>query len=314
MSDQTDKLKIAVLLGGIGSERDISLQSGATIAAALRKAGVDVVEFDIAPDRLSILDDETIDVFFPALHGQFGEDGQLQAILEQRNLCYTGSDSAASITAFDKVKCKSAVAAAGVPIPLHITVSNEDTVTSIAHRIAALGYKFVTKPISQGSSVGVNILSDIFKASETAIATFNEYGSCMVEQYIAGKEITVGILDSEPLPIIEIRPKTGFYDFQAKYLDDTTEYLFDTIDDSDLVKNLSNLGVKSFNASNCRHWGRVDFLLTEDKKPYFLEINTLPGFTSHSLVPMAGKKAGYSASDVCMKIVNAALKDNNVKV
>ena len=301
-------------MGGIGSEREISLQSGATIASALREAGVDVVEFDIAPDRLEILDDHSIDVFFPALHGEFGEDGQLQEILESKGLCYAGSDSISSRIAFDKAACKSAVRQTNVPIPMHVMVTASDTAMGLSHRIAPLGYRFVIKPPSQGSSVGVSIIKDIQQASEVAVATFKEYGACMVEQFIAGRELTVGILDGEPLPIIEICSKTDFYDYHAKYVDDSTEFLFDTIDDRSLTAKISEMAVDCFNAAGCRHLARVDFILAEDDKPYFLEINTLPGFTSHSLLPLAGAKAGLSASRVCMKIVEAAMKTFSEKV
>ncbi len=294
-------------MGGIGSEREVSLESGATIASALREAGVDVVEFDIAPDRLSILDDESIDVFFPALHGEFGEDGQLQEILESKGLCYAGSDSGASRVAFDKVECKNAVRQANVPIPLHVMITDADTVQSIVHRISALGYTFVIKPPKQGSSVGVQIIKGLVEASEVAMATFKEYGECMVEQFIDGRELTVGILDGKPLPIIEIRSKTDFYDYHAKYIADSTEFLFDTIDDAALVARISEIAVVSFRAAGCRHWGRVDFILADDDTPYFLEINTLPGFTSHSLLPLAAAKAGLTASQLCMKIVETAL-------
>jgi D-alanine-D-alanine ligase len=172
-----------------------------------------------------------------------------------------------------------------------------------------LSPKVVIKPICEGSSVGVEIHTDLQKATEAAIRCRQQFGNCMVEEFITGRELTVGLLEGKALPILEIRPKTKFYDYQAKYESDATEYLFDTISDAAVVKRLQQDAEKAFAALGCRHLGRIDFILTDDNTPYVLEMNTLPGFTSHSLLPMAAKKAGIPAEDLCRRIVEAAWRD-----
>ena len=308
MPEQKKNIKVAVLAGGISNERDISLQSGKTIADALVQAGLEVISSDIAPDKLDILDDRSIDVFFLALHGKFGEDGELQEILEQRDLCFAGSGSAASKIAINKIACKEAVQITGIALPLHISVQDAGNTRHLIELIRQLGTKVVVKPISDGSSFGVRIIDDAKAAAEAGIETSKKFGDCMIEQYIRGREITIGILNGKPLPIIEIKSKHNFYDFDAKYLDDNTEYLFDTIKDKKLIENINALAVQCFNAVGCSHWSRVDMILSEDNVPYFLEINTLPGFTSHSLVPMAANKAGLTNAQLCLEIVNAAIE------
>ncbi len=309
MVEIENDIKVAVLMGGISNERQISLQSGSMISSALSEAGAEVVSFDIAPDRLEILDDESIDVFFLALHGEFGEDGELQAILEERGLCFAGSGSAASKIAIDKAACKEAVQRTGVALPLHVTVKLTDDIESLSKEIMHLGERVVIKPVTHGSSFGVRIVDNTAEATKTAFETYEKFGNCMIEQFVAGREITVGILNGKTLPIIEIRSKRGFYDFDAKYTDEDTEYLFDTIEDAEVIDKINTLALECFNAVGCRHWGRVDLILTDDGTAYFLEINTLPGFTSHSLVPMAANKAGLSNGQLCLEIANAALEN-----
>ena len=307
-----EKLKVAVLTGGISAERNISFQSGRLVADAIEKAGWEVVSFDIRPDNLSMLDDDSIDVFFPAIHGTFGEDGQLQEILEQRGLCYTGSGPEASRIAFDKEECKKTLRKTEIPLPKDIFLTSADNIDGLSERILSLGQTVVVKPVSDGSSFGVQIIEAEY-AAPAAVKTFQEFGSCMVEEFVAGREITVGILNGKTLPIIEIRSKTGFYDYQAKYVSDSTEYLFDTIDDAGLVARINSIAVESFNLIGCSHFGRVDMILSDASVPYFLEINTLPGFTSHSLFPKAANKAGLSNSQLCMKIIETAMRDSNRK-
>ena len=300
-------------MGGIGSEREVSLLSGANIATALRGADFDVVEFDIAPDRLGILDDGSVDVFFPALHGEFGEDGQLQEILEARGLCFVGSDSRSSRLAFDKIVSKELFSGVGVRVAGDVCITSAEHLEGLCDRLAKVGERFVVKPIREGSSVGVEIVSGHVEAALAGEKCFSKYGDCMIEEFIAGREITVGILNGRALPVIEIRSKMQFYDYHAKYVDDATEYLFDTIADGDVVARVQEMAVKCFEVLGCRHLGRVDMIIDDDDAEYVLELNTLPGFTSHSLLPMAGAKAGYSASRLCSQIVEAALESSGNK-
>ena len=303
----SNNLKIAVLRGGISAEREVSLVSGANIAAAVAEAGIEVIESDITPEDLSILDDDSVDVFFLGLHGTFGEDGQVQKIMEDRGLVFTGSGSVASKAAFDKHKSQHIFRDAGVTVPWHVCVAGDTKSDSLAETLAKVGEKFVVKPITQGSSVGVEIITGPEKAADAAIKCFAEYGDCMVEEFIDGREITVGIVNNKTLPIIEIRVRTQFYDYHAKYVDDGTDYLFDTVTDKKLIEKINDDALTCFNALGCRHLSRVDFIIDRDGTPYVLEINTLPGFTSHSLLPMAARKAGIETSELCKQIINAAI-------
>ncbi|MCI0499025.1 MAG: D-alanine--D-alanine ligase [Planctomycetales bacterium] len=307
-------LKIAVLAGGIGSERAISLLSGQTVYQALQEAGVAAVLADITPEDMSILDDGSIDVFFPILHGQFGEDGQLQQILEERRLRFTGSGSESSRKAFDKLLSKQVFFQAGLPVAKHIIVHSGDTVLDLKRLLQKLASKFVVKPLRQGSSVGITITDSVETAAVKALDCFRQYGDCMVEEFIAGREITVGILNGTALPLIEIRSKAAFYDYQAKYESDDTEYLFDTVGDAALVNRTQQLAVACFNELGCRHLSRVDFILTDDGRPVILEINTLPGFTSHSLLPMAAARAGIAKPQLCRQIVEAVWNEDHASI
>ena len=299
-------MKVAVLFGGIGAERQVSIQSGRCVAEALEQAGFCVASADVRPDELDVLQDESIDVFFPALHGQFGEDGQLQQILEDNSLVYTGSGPAASRLAFDKLASKKLFERAGAATPRVVEFSRDSDVRHIEKQLRRLGKKYVVKPVRQGSSVGVSIVSTADEALATAQRTLAEYGDCMIEQFVPGREFTVGILCDLALPIIEIRTQNSFYNYQAKYIDEGTQFLFDSIDDPAVAARISRAAMDCFNALGCRHFARVDFILSEDAVPYALEVNTIPGFTSHSLLPKAAAKTGLSMSQLCVKIVEAA--------
>jgi D-alanine-D-alanine ligase len=261
------KLKTAVLAGGIGQERDISLQSGDCVAKALKQIGLNAVIADIAPDNLDILENGSIDVFFIALHGKFGEDGQLQQILEDRGLCYTGSGPKASRLAFDKLSAKQRFIEAGVTTPKVIPFD----VNTEAKQLEQLCDKFVVKPIRQGSTIGVTIVDNPKSALAEARKCSAQYGNCMIEEFIPGRDVTVGILCNQVLPIIELRTQTCFYDYQAKYVDDRTQFLFDTIDDPAVTAKIESAAIDCFNALGLRHFARVDFRLSNDKIPYALE-------------------------------------------
>lgn len=306
-SDIGNDVKVAVLMGGVSRERDVSLASGRFVAQALREAGAVVVASDIGPDNPDILEDDSIDVFFIALHGGFGEDGRLQQILESRRLVYTGSGPEASRLAFDKMASKRAFAEAGVVTPAAVEFVSGDNDREIRRRLRGFAGGYVVKPVREGSTIGVSIVDDAGSAVEAARRCFDKFGDCMIEEYIQGRELTVGILGGQVLPIVEICAKSGFYDYHAKYLDDETEYLFNTIDSARLRADISKAALDCFNALGCRHFGRVDFILGNDGAAYALEVNTIPGLTSHSLLPKAAAKVGLSMSDLCVRIVKLAL-------
>jgi len=300
------KLKVAVLMGGIGTERDISIQSGRCVAEALKEAGFDVVTADIQPDNLDILGDGSIDVFFIALHGEFGEDGQLQQILEDKSLVYAGSGPSACKLSFDKMASKKAFAKAGIAIPAGIEFNPNADTGQLEKQLQQLADKYVVKPIGQGSSVGFHIANSWREAIAAASECFSEFGDCMIEELIPGRDITVGILCDQALPIIELQTRTGFYNYQAKYSDEQTEFLFDTIKDPVLTAKIGAAALGCFNALGCRHFARVDFRLSNDGIPYVLELNAIPGFTARSDLPKAAAKIGLSMSDLCTKIIEAA--------
>lgn len=302
-SQKSEQMRVAVLRGGVGREREVSLESGRCVAEALRQGGVDVMTSDIRPDDMTILDRKDIDVFFLALHGEFGEDGQLQQVFEDRGLVYTGCGPEASRLAFDKMASKRLFAAAGVPVPAVVEFAPGDDPAKLDGQLKPLGERFVVKPIRQGSSVGVYVVKSRSDAVAAARKVVEEFGDCMVESFVVGREVTVGVLDRQPLPIIEIRSKTGFYDYQAKYIDDRTEYLFDTIEDEAVRTRIANAAMACFDALGCRDFSRIDFIVTEDGTPYALEANTIPGFTTHSLLPKAAAKVGIPMSELCVRIV-----------
>ena len=300
------KPKVAVLAGGIGAEREVSLQSGRCVTEALKEAGFPVVTADIRPDDLEILQDRSIEVFFPALHGQFGEDGQLQHILEDRSLLYTGSGSTASKLAFDKMASKELFEDAGVAAPKAVEFRPESDIERLQQLLCQFGDKYVVKPVREGSSVGVHMVSTPDEALDAALKTYDQFGDCMIEDFVPGREVTVGILGEQILPILEIRTRSDFYDYHAKYVDERTEFLFDTITDPAVVADISRAAMNCFTALGCRHFARVDFILSDDGIAYVLELNTIPGFTSHSLLPKAAARAGRPMSDLCANIVEAA--------
>jgi len=299
-------MKVAVLRGGVGREREVSLESGRCVAEALQAGGLDVVASDIRPDDMEILDRKDIDVFFLALHGEFGEDGQLQQVFENGGLVYTGCGPEASRLAFDKMASKRLFLGAGVDVPAVAEFVPGADPAQLCRQLEGLGDRFVVKPLKQGSSVGVYIVTGRDEAVAAAQKVRDEFGDCMVESFIAGREVTVGVLGRQPLPIIEIRSKTGWYDYHAKYIDDRTEFLFDTIESDAVRARLADAAMACFDVLGCRDFARVDFILSEEGTPYALEVNTIPGFTTHSLLPKAAARAGIPMSELCVRIVRAA--------
>ena len=302
-------MKVCVLTGGIGSEREVSIQSGNCVAEGLEKGGVNVVVADITPENTEILGAEDIDVFFIALHGKFGEDGQLQQILEDRGLLYTGSGPGASKLAFDKMASKKIFAERGIKTPAAIEFDEKSDAGEVERQLRGFADRYVVKPVTQGSSVGVSIIEDAGEVTAAARKCLSEFGDCMIEEFIVGREITVGIVCGEALPIIEVRPEREFYDYDAKYIDERTGFLFDTIESGELSEEIKGGAIECYNALGCRHFARVDLILGDDGSVYVLELNTIPGLTTHSLVPKAAARAGLSMSDLCVKIVEAALEN-----
>ncbi len=305
-------LKIAVLCGGIGDEREISLQSGRNVYDALKQAGFETILADFRPDDMGILDERSIDVFFIAMHGRFGEDGQLQQILEDKLLCYTGSAPEACRLAFDKMASKKLFNGCGIKTPKAVTIDEYTDVQLFETELEQFAHRLVIKPLRQGSSVGVSIVDAARDAVIAAEKTVAEFGACMIEEFIPGREVTQGIVCGRALPIIEIRPTEKFYNYHAKYLDEKTQFLFDTIEDENLKETVRSTALKCFEVLGMRDFARVDFILGGDGQLYVLEVNTIPGLTAHSLVPMAAAKEGLSMSELCTQIINSAMENKKV--
>ena len=303
------KLAITVLAGGPSGEREISIQSGAAVSEALRTLGHDVFLEDISPDDLSALD-RRVDCVFIALHGRFGEDGQIQAILQERGLCYAGSGPAACALAMNKAAAKARFAECDLPTP-RFRVATGATVEE-----AATGWQgpVVVKPVEEGSSLACSIVRDLSQLRATVDQCLADYPDCLIEQYVPGREITVGILGDVGLPPIEIRTPREFYDYQAKYVDDQTEYLFDIDLPDDFLTNLVALSVRAHRVLGCRGFSRVDWRVDDEHlQPYLLEVNVIPGLTGHSLLPKAAARAGMSMPMLCQRIVDLAIAGDPAK-
>ncbi len=296
-------LRITVLRGGPGSEREVSLKSGRAVAAALRLRGHEVFEADISPDDLSALD-RPADVVFIALHGTFGEDGRIQEILEERRMTYCGSGPAASALAMDKRRTKGRCIDLDIPTPrFHIARPS-----CWRHACANWTPPVVVKPVCEGSSVDCQLIRDATAFIPAVRNLVRKYGECLIEQYIAGLELTVGVLDDQTLPPIWIRTPRGFYDYKAKYDDKNTEYHFEIPLPATALDRVRELSLKAFHALGCRDFARVDWIAdAESGEPYLLEINTIPGFTDHSLLPKAAAQAGIGFDELCERIVLLAV-------
>lgn len=295
--------KVAVMLGGSSAEREISLKSGAAVLAALRRAGVDAHGFDPAERPLAELQGEGFQRVFIALHGRGGEDGTLQGALDLMGIPYTGSGVLASALAMDKWRSKLCWQAAGIPVPDYAVL---DANTDFAAVEARLGLPLFVKPANEGSSIGitkVKATGGLRAAYEVAI----RYDPLVIaERFLAGGEYTVAILGVQALPAIRIVPAGEFYDYDAKYFRDDTEYRIPCGLSSDAEMAMAELALKAFAVVGGRGWGRVDVMLDSEGRAYCLEANMVPGMTDHSLVPMAARATGMSFEDLVVNILELA--------
>ncbi len=303
-----DKI-IGVLMGGLSKEREISLRSGTAILDALLVKGYDAVSIDVDRKIPRALKETGVEVAFLALHGRYGEDGCIQGLLEILNIPYTGSSVMASALGLDKHLTKVVARAAGLPVPEDVFIdANRERISEAVQKIT-LGFPVLVKPSREGSTIGI-LKVETKSELEAAVRKAAQLDSrVLVECFLKGREVTVGILDGEALPVLEVVPKKGFYDFEAKYTPGATEYFCPADIPAALAKRLQADGQRIFRALGCDGVARADFIIGADQVPYFLEINTLPGMTSTSLVPKAAKAAGISFEDLVEKIlINAKLK------
>jgi D-alanine-D-alanine ligase len=295
--------KVAVLLGGKSAEREVSLKSGGMVLGALKKKGVDAHPFDPKERDLLELVKERFQRVFIALHGRFGEDGTVQGVLEWLGIPYTGSGVLASALAMDKLRTKRIWAADGLPTAPYAVLDKDTDLKAVAKR---LGVPMFVKPASEGSSVGMTKVRKASALDEAYALAVNYDPVVLAEKFIDGPELTVAILGDGVLPIIRIVTPREFYDYEAKYIANDTQYLVPCGVSEKKEKALQALALKAFRALGCRGWGRVDLMLDKRGKPYLLEINTSPGMTDHSLVPMAARAVGISYEDLCVKVLEMA--------
>src|SRR5689334_8811226 len=293
-------MHVTVLYGGPSAEREVSLVSGKAVAAGLRGAGHHVTEIDVRPETLDAALAKQANVVFPVLHGTWGEDGQLQAILEQRHIRFVGSGSAASKLGMDKAATKLAWEKAGLPTPPYELVTKANPVTAIKAPCAV-------KAVDSGSSVDVYICQKQADADKALKTLLSKYGQALVEQFIKGPELTVGLLEEKALAPIRIVPKVEFFDYEAKYKRNDTEHRFDTGLPADLIAKCQRLAERGNAVVGARDLARVDIMIDEKThEPYMLEINTLPGFTPKSLLPEAAAHAGVKFPQLVDRLAKRA--------
>jgi D-alanine-D-alanine ligase len=300
--------RVAVLMGGASAEREVSLMSGQGVLEALRSRGVDAHPFDPAERELCELRREGFTRAFIALHGRFGEDGSVQGALEMLRIPYTGSGVLASAIAMDKQCTKDIWLARGLPTPAFRRAAS---VAAARAALGELGLPLAVKPSREGSSLGFS-RADSLAQLETAFENAHRYDrEVIIEHFIDGAELTVAILGSgehaRALPVIEIRAPSGNYDYQNKYFSDDTRYLCPAPLEPELARQVAEVSLAAYRAVGCEGWGRVDLMLARaDARPWLLEVNTSPGMTGHSLVPMAARAAGLSYEDLCLELLNSA--------
>jgi len=318
MNDKIMTKRVGVLMGGPSCERDISIKSGTAVTGALKNKGIDAVSIELASSSsmngYKEMVEEKIrlsspDIVFVALHGEFGEDGGIQGILEEMNIPYTGSKVKASSLGMDKIKSKEIFGSKNIPMPRYIVVDRQgfDFSSDPETYFKELGNILVVKPSDEGSSIGLSIVDskkDFYEALNNA---FRYSDRVIVEEYIKGREITVGILEDKALPIVEVLPKKRFFDFEAKYKKGLTEYNVPAEIGRGEYDTSQKIALMAHNALGARVFSRVDMILSEKGLPFVLEVNTIPGLTEMSLLPKAAAACGINFEELIIKILEAAL-------
>lgn len=307
--------RVAVLFGGSSAERDVSIMSGTGVLQALRAQGVDAFAFDPAERPLQALHDEGVARCFIALHGRGGEDGTVQGALELLKVPYTGSGVMASSIAMDKVMTKRIWRFEGLPTPDWRLV---DSPEACAQALAVLGAPMIVKPAREGSSIGLTKVSDPAQCAAAYAAAAQHDPEVLCEQFIEGEETTCPVLvvdgQVQALPIIRIKAPQGNYDYQNKYFSDDVKYLCPSELDADEEAEIQRLVLRAFKTLGCRGWARADVMIRQsDRQPFLLEINTAPGMTGHSLVPMSARVAGLSYEQLCVHLLAASTLDSLIR-
>lgn len=296
--------KVAVLMGGWSAEREISLLSGNAVLDALQRKGVNAEGLDVKPRVVRQLVETDFDRAFIALHGRGGEDGVIQAALELLGLPYTGSGVLGSALSMDKLRTKQVFQGLGLPTPAYARLSDDTDLDAV---VTELGLPLIVKPVREGSSLGMTRVerADELRPAWQKAAELD--GLVIAESWISGAEYTAAVLGEQVLPLIRLETPRIFYDYEAKYHSDTTRYLCPCGLDADTEKQFQALSLQAFRATDCSGWGRVDFMLDDDGKPWLIEVNTVPGMTDHSLVPMAARACGIDFDELVWQILETSM-------
>lgn len=292
-----------MLLGGRSAEREVSLKSGNAVLAALRNRGLDAHPFDTGEQGLDAMMAQHFDRVFIALHGRYGEDGTMQGALELMGVPYTGSGVMASALAMDKWRTKMLWQSAGISTPKYALLEETTDLTAVAEY---LGFPIFVKPAREGSSIGMSKVASLDELKSAYRLAVKYDAMVLAEQFVEGSEFTAAILGDVALPLIRLETPRTFYDYEAKYLLDSTQYLCPCGLPQEQEKQIQAQALKAFQLLGCSGWGRADVMLDKNGTPYFLEINTSPGMTDHSLVPMAARHAGLSFEDLVIRILEQA--------
>ncbi|MDD5155564.1 MAG: D-alanine--D-alanine ligase [Candidatus Omnitrophica bacterium] len=301
--------RIGVLMGGPSTEREVSLKSGKAVCDSLKAHGAQIYGIDITTDNrqenIRLIKSYDLDCAFIALHGRFGEDGQIQELLDELKIPYTGSGALASKLAMDKAASLHVFEVSGLTIPRYEVVDISSYSPSWKMR-AKSGFPLVVKPANHGSSIGLSIIDEVRQLDSAVALAFSFDSRVIIQEYIPGREITVGILDNEVLPVIEIIPSRRFFDYKAKYQPGLTDYIVPARLDEAVVKRAQETALSAHLALGCFGCSRVDMILDKYDIPFILEINTIPGLTQTSLLPKAAKVAGIDFTNLCIKLIELA--------
>ena len=288
-------------MGGDSNERAVSLLSGEAVLHALKRLGIDAEAFD--PSSRDINEIQSYNRVFIALHGRGGEDGSMQAFLKSKNIAYTGSDSLSSAIGMDKLKTKLLWRSLNISTPDFLQVTEK---TSYEEIMSAIGVPFFIKPSNEGSSIGIDKIKNEKQYQDAFLKTSKIDANVIVEKFVDGEEFTVAIVNDKTLPVIKIKPSNEFYDYQAKYIKDDTQYICPSGIEKQKEVSISKEALQAFKIIGCSSWGRVDFMMDKQGRHYFIEVNTSPGMTSHSLVPMAAKEVGINFDQLVLEILKTA--------
>ncbi len=288
-------------MGGDSNERAVSLLSGEAVLHALKRLGINAEAFD--PSSRDINEIQSYNRAFIALHGRGGEDGSMQAFLKSKNIAYTGSDSLSSAIGMDKLKTKLLWRSLNISTPDFLQVTEK---TSYEEIMSAIGVPFFIKPSNEGSSIGIDKIKNEKQYQDAFLKTSKIDANVIVEKFVDGEEFTVAIVNDKTLPVIKIKPSNEFYDYQAKYIKDDTQYICPSGIEKQKEVSISKEALQAFKIIGCSSWGRVDFMMDKQGRHYFIEVNTSPGMTSHSLVPMAAKEAGINFDQLVLEILKTA--------